>query len=308
MQPSPGAPPGSVPRVMTLAQWAGGASWGLELQHSEAAHALIWQTRGQGRCVIEGVRRGISVHTALAIPAGTMFSLELGKQSFGLVCLLPPLGDLPMPDTPTILRIRDVQSQAEVTGIFEALQREQNMARPFLDEALRAQGALLTVWLRRAMIENAPAEEKPSAAIRLVQAYAALLERDYMTGRSMADYAHRLGVTPTHLTRVCRECSGQTAAALLTERCLHAARTAIERGERPITEVAAALGFSSGAYFSRFILHHTGSSPSALRRSAAMRPPKPGGGPDDKPPGAADHTASSSSGLRQGLVASRSRR
>ncbi len=65
------------PRILTIAQWAAGANWALELQHSCADHALVWQTRGQGRCVIEGIRRGFGVHTALAIPAGTPFSLEL---------------------------------------------------------------------------------------------------------------------------------------------------------------------------------------------------------------------------------------
>lgn len=259
----------SHPRILTLTQWAGGANWAMELQHSAPDHALIWQTRGQGRCVVEGLRRGISVHTALAIPAGTPFSLELGKQSFGLVCLIPPSGPLLMPDRPTLLRIREVQAQAEVTGILEAMQREQNAARPFVDEALTAQGALLTVWLRRAMIDTDGPAERPSAAIRLIRAYAALMERDYMTGKPMTDYARTLGVTPTHLTRVCRDCSGQTAAALLTERSLHAARMALERGDAPITRIAATLGFNSAGYFSRFIQHHTGQSPSALRKQAA---------------------------------------
>ncbi len=256
------------PRIETLAQWSGGASWALELQHSEDAHALIWQTRGQGRCVIEGVRRGLSVHTALAIPAGTPFALELGRQCFGLVCLIPPHGPLLMPDQPTLLRIREVQAQTELTGLLDAMQREQNAARPFMQEALDARGALLTVWLRRAMIDSEQPGASPSAAQRLVQAYAALIERDHTTGKTMAEYARALGVTPTHLTRVCRECSGQTAAALLTERSLHAARSALERGDRPITQVAAGLGFNSAGYFSRFIQHHTGLSPSALRKSA----------------------------------------
>lgn len=261
----------SHPRILTLTQWAGGAGWALELQHSDSSNALIWQTRGQGRCVIEGVRRGISVHTALAIPAGTPFSLELGKQSFGLVCLVPTAGPLLMPDRYTLLRIREVQAQAELTGILDALQREQNAARPFMDEALTAHGALLTVWLRRAMIEADDEAERPGAAIRLVRAYAALIERDHTTGKPMAEYARALGVTPTHLTRVCRDCSGQTAAALLTERSLHAARTALERGDAPITRIAAMLGFNSAGYFSRFIQHHTGLSPSALRKAAATK-------------------------------------
>lgn len=260
------------PEVKTITQWAGGRNWALGLQHSHDDHVLIWQSRGQTRCTIQGVRRGLGAHNALALPAGTMFSYELSRQSFGLVCLIPANGRLLMPDEPTLLSIRDVRGQAELTGILEAMQREQGAARPFADEALFAQGELLTVWLRRAIIAQPQDARKPGAAQRLVHAFAALVERDHATGRPMADYARTLGVTPTHLTRVCRQCSDLTAADILVQRSLYAAHCLLEEGERPVTHIAADLGFNSAAYFSRFIQHHTGLSPSALRKAAARRP------------------------------------
>ena len=73
-------------QVMTVVQWARGATWRIGLQHSCQKHALVWITRGQGIAVIGGVRRGLGVHNALLIPAGTMFSLDLGKAGFGHVC------------------------------------------------------------------------------------------------------------------------------------------------------------------------------------------------------------------------------
>jgi AraC family transcriptional activator of pobA len=256
------------PRIMTLAQWAGGAPWVLELPHSIEDHALIWQTKGQARCVIDGLLRGIGAHTALAIPSGSMFSYEHTPQGFGLVCLIPSGGELLMPDTTTLLRIRDQHLQVELTGLIEAMQREQNSDRAFLDEALMAQGSLLTVWLRRAIIASSDIQPRLTAAERLSQAFVALIERDFRTGQSMADYAKHLGVTPTHLTRVCKQSAGQTASQLLTGRVLHAARTELETGTLPIMQIAANLGFNSGGYFSRFIQHHTGSSPSNLRKQA----------------------------------------
>ena len=70
---------------------------------------------------------------------------------------------------------------------------------------------------------------------------------------------------------MCKDVSGLTAAEMLTERSLHAAREMLEAGERPIGHIAASLGFGSAAYFSRFVLQHTGQSPSALRARAAER-------------------------------------
>lgn len=260
------------PQIMTIAQWTGQGSWRAELPHSAPHHALLWITRGQGRALIEGVLRGLSVHTALCIPAGTLFSLDLGKQSFGTVCTIPARGPVLMPDQPTLLRVRDVLAQAELTGILEAMQREQNAARPFVDEAMMAHAALLTVWLRRWIIDQPDSPPEFSAAQRLTMAYASLVERDHATGKPMAEYARTLGVTPTHLTRACRSSAGMTASELLTRRTVHAVRDLLETTDHPANRVAAMLGFKSAAYFSRFVLQHTGQTPTGLRKSRSKAP------------------------------------
>jgi len=138
-------------RIQTIAQWTEGGAWRSELPHSCPDHALIWITRGQGLAMVEGIRRGVGVHNALVIPANTLFSLDLGKQGFGLVCLVPAYSPVLMPDEPHHLRIRDVQAQSELTSILDAMQREQNGARPFMDEALNAAATLLSVCLSRSM-------------------------------------------------------------------------------------------------------------------------------------------------------------
>ncbi len=257
----------TAPQIMTIAQWTHGAPWRLSLPHSQPYHALIWITRGQARASVGGLRRGVGAHNALAVPAGTLFSLDIGPGCYGQVCLIPPGGPALMPDEPEHLRIREAQTQAELTALLEAMMRETANARPFADEAAQALAILITVWLRRALIGQDPAP-RLTAAQRLVVAYAALVEQSHATGQPMAAYARDLGVTPTHLGRSCKACCGLTAADLLVQRILHAARERLEDGDDAIRHVAAQLGFGSAAYFSRFIQAHTGASPSALRRKA----------------------------------------
>ena len=57
-----------------------------------------------------------------------------------------------------------------------------------------------------------------------------------------------------------------TAAELLVRRKLHAARVMLEDTDTAVQTIAAGLGFGSAAYFSRFIQHHTGRTPTALRK------------------------------------------
>ncbi len=254
-------------RIMTISQWSRGAPWRLELPHTLPEHALIWITRGQARATIDGLRRGVGVHNVLAIPAGTLFSLDAGQQCFGLVCTIEANGPVLMPDSPQHLRIREVHTQNELTALLDAMQREANQTRPFNDEALNAHAALMTVWLRRAMIDHElPAS--PSAAERLVMAYCSMVAQDGHSGKMMAEYARDLGVTPTHLTRSCKHCAGITAADLLTQYSVYLARVQLADGTDPIRLIASQLGFASAAYFSRFMLHHTGHSPSDLRKMA----------------------------------------
>ncbi|MEM7074189.1 MAG: AraC family transcriptional regulator [Pseudomonadota bacterium] len=255
------------PRLLTLAQWTGPDSWRSTLPHSCASHVFVWITRGQGRCLLAGRRQGLGVHTALAIPAGSLFALHPTGPLFGLTCLLPASGPSLLPDEPQLLRIADQKMQNELTALLEAMQREQNETRPFMPDALTAQGELLTVWLRRALVAEGE-EEVITAGQRLVDAYCALVERDHNLGLPMQDYARRLGVTPTHLTRVCKAKCGMTALEILNGRVLYAARDMLERTPLPAKHIAARLGFNSAAYFSRFIQNHTGRPPRALRTAA----------------------------------------
>ena len=255
-------------RLGTIARMARGTPWRLEHLHSHDHDILLWITRGQGRMILQGLRSGIGTHNAVFVPAGTLLALELGKQGFGLAVHLPGDAGLALPEEPRHLRIRDVQAQAEIATILDVMQREQTANRPFADTAMRAHALLLSVWLRRQMIAHEDDSPRIPAAHRLVQAYCAMVARDYASPKLMGDYAAELGVTPTHLTRSCRDASGMTAADILTQRSLYAAREMIETTNRPLQDIGQSLNFSSPAYFSRFVQHHTGQSPSMLRRSA----------------------------------------
>lgn len=269
MPPAPATPAGPV-RCGSFALEAQGAPWRYRLLHDAEDDVLLWITRGQGRVIVDGVRRGISMHNALFLPAGTLHAIDLPSGVQGLM-VQSPAGLVPrLPGTPVLLRVRDSLSQAELTGEIDAMSREVSRARPHVQEALVAHVQLLAVWLHRQIEAGAGDHPKETAAIRLVRRYARRVVQEFRSPAPLAHYAAALGVTPTHLTRVCRQCCGLTASDILTERKLHAARVALESPRPPVQEVAKSLGFASPAYFTRFIQGHTGQTPSALR--AAVRP------------------------------------
>ncbi|MGB7319119.1 MAG: AraC family transcriptional regulator [Planktotalea sp.] len=252
---------------MTIAQRALGSPWRLGLAHARAQHMLIWVTRGSGRCVVEGRASAMSAHNALFVQAGTLFSFTWEPSCFGQTVLLPPSAGLDWPDEPLLLRVREPQAQLTLTHYIEAIHNEASSDALMSQAAASAHAQLMMVWAHR--YRSQPT--KMNAARRLMRAFCALIvqsETKAQAPASMADYAAQLGVTPTHLTRVCKSECASTAADLLTQHSLQRACRYLEDDALKAVDIAKRLNFSTPAYFTNFIKTHTGQTPSALRAAA----------------------------------------
>ena len=262
------APMTSAMRLVAIPRLAVGGRWRVEAMRSLSEPLLLWFTKGQGRITMAGVTRGYGPNTAVFIPAGTMHGFEVGPQVFGTAVFFGRDSTLALPLRPQLLRIRENSVQVELNLILDAIGREQNSNRPAHDLAAQLHLGLLSVWLER-QIDHAPPETPPhpESARRLAAQFTQVLERDFRQGLGVAEYAAALGVTPTHLSRVCRMTTGRSAKAIVADRVIFEARRMLLETRLPVGQVGASLGFASAAYFTRAFLHHTGVTPSDFRRS-----------------------------------------
>ncbi|MEO0391078.1 MAG: AraC family transcriptional regulator [Pseudomonadota bacterium] len=252
-------------RISTLAGFTAGQDWRLSLAHDRPEDTLFWITRGQGRLLLNGTRRGYGTHNAIYIPAGTLFSLEMGRQVIGMALSVPVGSGARLPTGPRQLRLRDTGVIAELNGLIEAVDREARAARPLVQDTLDAYLGLISVWLRRQITLPEHLPVRQSAAAKLSARACARIAAHYASPMTISEHAAALDVTPTHLARACKTATGHTAADLLTQRVLHAARSALVETDAPMNEIARHLGFGSAAYFTRFIQSRTGATPTALR-------------------------------------------
>ena len=253
-------------RVTPIQKLTQGGGWRTEAMRSYGTHQLLWFTRGQGRITVSGITRGYGAHNAVFIPAGTMHCFQVATQVFGTALFVPADADLSLPGAPCHLRIREAQAQAELTQTLEHIQREAETRGRGSDRAMLHHAGLLSVWLERQMAANEDALSPKDAASRLALRYAELVERDYRTGKSVSGYARDLGVTATHLNRVCKEVGGATASAFLADRKISEARLLLADTRKPIKDIATELGFTSAAYFTRAFHNRIGMAPGAFRR------------------------------------------
>lgn len=253
-------------RVEQLPRVTPDNKWRTEAMRSREQPSLLWFTRGQGRITIAGVRHGFGPHHAVFLPASTMYAYEMLGQVYGMAVYFPKDTTLSLPEIPVHYRFREVQQQAELTGLIDNLARELEADARGQDRALMAHAGLLSVWLDRHTIDDNIHALASDSARRLAAAFTALVEADYRTGQAINTYAAKLGVTPTHLTRSCKQACGHPASAILADRVHFEARRMLVETRTPVKDIASSLGFSSAAYFTRAFTKHTGQTPSAFRR------------------------------------------
>ena len=265
----------SSPRLVPLPRLIQAGRWRVEAMRSLREPVLFWFTQGQGRITVAGTTRGYGPNQAFYVPPGVMHGFEVAPRLQGTAVFFGRDHGLELPATPQFLRPREPVAQKEIIAHLENIQRELETPRPGAVRAAQHHLGLLAVWIDRQIERERAHETKPSrpqAAQKLVARYAALIERDFRSNRSVADYAAALGVTATHLTRACRATCGRGAHALLEDRLLFDARRLLAETRLPIKTVAEQLGYTSAGYFTRAFQRAAGMTPSAFRQRPAQGP------------------------------------
>ncbi|UWP90610.1 AraC family transcriptional regulator [Aliiroseovarius crassostreae] len=262
-------------RVVPLARMSKGGRWRTEAMRSYGAPVLIWFTRGQGRITVNGVTAGYGPHNCIFVPAGIMHGFEVSAQVSGTMVVFPQGSEegLSLPRDPFHLRLLDGDRQMELSRMIDNLQKEMDRFDAAHAErahrAMMCHAGLISVWLDRQVEhqcfdqDRSPAQAKSGA--KLANAFAALVEQDFHSPKSVRDYAGALGVTPTHLSRVCNRACGRSASTILADRVHYEARRLLSETTLPVKDIARSLGFASAAYFTRSFQKHTGVTPSQFR-------------------------------------------
>jgi AraC family transcriptional regulator, transcriptional activator of pobA len=97
------------------------------------------------------------------------------------------------------------------------------------------------------------------------------IERGYCEPLSLRDVAHRVGLSPGHLTTVVRRRTGRTVQEWIAERRMTEARRLLTETDLPVAVVARRVGMQDPGYFARVFRRDTGSSPRDWRHDSALR-------------------------------------
>jgi AraC family transcriptional regulator, transcriptional activator of pobA len=161
----------------------------------------------------------------------------------------------------------DNRTKPDVMGLIERIRREQSENDLASGEVMLAYLKVLLILATRHKSPKASACGNGSVDLRhpvLVQ-LRDLIEQNYRTLHSPADYAKRLHQTPKTLGRIVREHLGTTPTDLIRNRILIHAKWQLLHTLKPVKEISRELGFSDELYFSRLFKKAAGYSPTFFR-------------------------------------------
>lgn len=234
-------------------------------------HQVLMIAHGGGRGTFDGEIHALSNGSLANVPTGCVHAYAFTPGTEGWVVTIPAEvldegiaegeGLRPLLAQPCVVDGTE-EIVATIRAIFSAFE-DRAFARA---HELRARTALLAGLVARAIAENAPASAR--AETTLQRRFETLVEAHYAEHWPVADYAARLSVTPTHLSRVMRAATGQPASAAILDRIIREARRNLAYSNLSIAQVAYALGYDDPAHFSRVFRRATGLSPRAFRKKA----------------------------------------
>lgn len=238
----------------------------LRLDGANGFHKYIYVNKGSGRCMIDGVTQGFGTNTLIYVPDTCPHHIDLGVNTHAFAIAVPVEMNLSLPDQPVVLGLDTAKDTTAFVQLFDAALQEFKSGNASTDIAIASYAGLITVNVIRLLAEQQNCEKR-NAAERLMRKFAYLVEERFHTGKGLEHYASELGVTSTHLTRVCQKLNNQSASQFLQDRIISEARRLLLISNDKIQDIATDLGFTSAAYFSRFFTTRLGMCPKEFRQS-----------------------------------------
>jgi AraC-like DNA-binding protein len=238
----------------------------LRLDGANGYNKYIFVKKGSGKCMIDGVTKGFGTNTVIYVPDSCPHHIDLGINTQAYAIAVPVSMDFNLPSHPVVLALDTANDITTMLQMFDAALQEYNSGNTAAEMAIYSYTGLVTVNVTRLLTQQ-DASAKDTAAQRLMRKFSYLVEEQFFTGQGLEYYARLLGVTSTHLTRVCQQQNGQSASHFIQDRIISEARRLLLISNRKVQDIADDLGFRSAAYFTRFFSTRLGMSPKEFRHS-----------------------------------------
>lgn len=224
---------------------------------------VLHLTSGRAEVTMDGTVTALAPPAIVVVPALTVHAYVFSRDVQGTVLTLMERDvravGLELPG-PLIL-----PASAALGTAIDQLTGEADHPGEGHGVAMQALLALLMVAIRRGQGAAMPMSTVADRGVAHAAAFRALVEERFRQTRVIGDYATALGISPTHLNRVCRQVLGASALAVVERQVALEARRQLLFSTLSIKQIGAELGYDDPAYFTRVLKRVLGEAPGAYR-------------------------------------------
>lgn len=167
-------------------------------------------------------------------------------------------------DSLPIIRLTDQQTKF-FTLIFNKLKQDftenYNGIKSIVCQYLVAMFKECNLYYEKISQEN----QKMTSADRIGQSFLRLVNKYYLSKRTLIEYADLLNITPKHLTKCVKQATSETPMDFIYKMLILEAKVLLRETTLTVSEIAYQLSFDDANHFGRFFKQHSGNTPIEFR-------------------------------------------
>lgn len=161
----------------------------------------------------------------------------------------------------------DENQSADIQKIIADIKSEMESQDASTEEMLRILLKLIILKSTRIWKEQHHlAENEQYSDVQFLRKFSKLVEENYKTHHTVADYADMLSITPKSLSRKIGLLSKDTPNDIIKNRIILESKRLLAHTTLSVKEIAYSLNYDDDAYFVRFFTKNTGTSPTSFRK------------------------------------------
>ncbi|MCL2893999.1 helix-turn-helix domain-containing protein [Brenneria tiliae] len=260
-------------------------NWKVSPHLHESLIQVLFIQQGEVDVLLNYARLMAVAPCLILVPAQTVHSFHYTPDTEGLTITasqkpLESMAGLLAPSLITLIHkpcviplAHSTRDRREVRGFYQLMKRELRMPRMNQTAMCMSLFASLFVHIARISKFSQQQEELATCSRKAAQINKFLLsvDRQFRKRLSVNDYAGQMGISPGHLSRLCRATLGMSSLDVINMRVIQEAQRELVYTAQTIKQLAASLGFNDEAYFTRFFHKHTGVSPKQFRELAVRQ-------------------------------------
>lgn len=244
------------------------------MHRHEHLSQMLYVSTGQADALIDSRIVKTKPPCVVLVPAGFDHGFRFSPDIQGLVITMLSSHALLMqrelPHGPQVLALSPETPDAElIASLLERIGRETS-SHQFGRSDMLAASLSMTMLLAIRALRGMDGENRADSDTNRMEDFASFLRQHLRQEHSASFYAQKLGVSPTHLNRLCQASFGQSTRNHIANLLVSEIKRDLIFTNDPIQLLSFRFGFSDPTYFSRFFTKQVKRSPAKWREDERL--------------------------------------